>query len=153
MGNKERAKRNRTLTLTEEERGAYGRNLIRLTSPVSSCDIENRTINQDLLSALGFLPASFADLLFLDPPYNLDKVFNATKFKKTSLEAYQEWVESWFPSLMRVLKPHASVYICSDWQSSTAIHRVASKYLIVRNRITWERETGKTCGKAHPCQL
>jgi len=42
-----------------------------------------------------------------------------------------------------VLKPTASIYICGDWRSSTAIHRVIEKYFIVRNRITWEREKGR----------
>jgi site-specific DNA-methyltransferase (adenine-specific) len=45
--------------------------------------------------------------------------------------------------LLKTLKPTASVYICGDWRSAAAIHLVAEKYLIVRNRITWEREKGR----------
>ena len=48
-----------------------------------------------------------------------------------------------FRSLIRVLKPNASVYICGDWHTSASILAVASKYLTVRNRITWEREKGR----------
>jgi site-specific DNA-methyltransferase (adenine-specific) len=59
------------------------------------------------------------------------------------LEEYQEWFESWFSRLIRMLKPTASVYICGDWRSSPAIYLVARKYLTVRNRITWEREKGR----------
>ena len=47
-----------------------------------------------------------------------------------------EWLESWLPKMIRILKPGASVYICGDWRSSSAIQLVCDKYLIVRNRIT-----------------
>jgi site-specific DNA-methyltransferase (adenine-specific) len=45
--------------------------------------------------------------------------------------------------LLPTLKNTASVYVCSEWYSSTAIHLVLEKYLKVRNRITWEREKGR----------
>jgi site-specific DNA-methyltransferase (adenine-specific) len=43
----------------------------------------------------------------------------------------------------RILKPTASIYICGDWRSSAAIHRLGEKYFIPQNRITWEREKGR----------
>jgi site-specific DNA-methyltransferase (adenine-specific) len=141
--NKTRAPRNRTVTLSAEEIAFYQRNLLRLLGPVQPKEIENRTINQDLFEILDWLPASSVDLLFIDPPYNLTKSFNATKFRERSIDEYREWFESWFPKLLRILKPTASVYICGDWRSSSAIHLVAEKYLVVRNRITWEREKGR----------
>ena len=58
-----------------------------------------------------------------------------------------EWLESWLPKMIRLLKPGASVYICGDWRSSTAIQLVCDKYLIVRNRITFEREKGRGAKK------
>ena len=60
-----------------------------------------------------------------------------------SLPEYETWLESWLEPLVKTLKPTASIYICGDWQSSAAIHRVAQKYFKVRNRITWEREKGR----------
>jgi site-specific DNA-methyltransferase (adenine-specific) len=56
---------------------------------------------------------------------------------------YEEWIDSWLSLLVRLLKHNASVYICADWQSSSAVHRVMSKYFTVRSRITWEREKGR----------
>ncbi|EQD47630.1 DNA methylase N-4/N-6 domain protein, partial [mine drainage metagenome] len=76
-------------------------------------------------------------------PYNLNKAFGTTQFKRTTFEKYTEWLEQWIPELARVLKPNGSVYICSDWQSSGPVERVLSEYLIIRNRITWEREKGR----------
>lgn len=138
-----RAGRNRTIELNEEELLRYRAKLLRLGSPARLEEIQDRTICQDLFAALPFLPERFVDLLFIDPPYNLDKEFNVLRFKKTSLDGYAEWIEDWLAKLMKALKPTAAVYICCDWASSTAVHRVAEKYLRVRNRITWEREKGR----------
>ena len=100
-------------------------------------------MNQNLFEILGLLPAGFADLIFLDPPYNLTKSFNGNGFKERSLNEYSRWLDSWFSCLLAALRPHGSVYICADWRCSTAVHEVAAKYLKVRNRITWEREKGR----------
>jgi site-specific DNA-methyltransferase (adenine-specific) len=125
----------------------YQKGLIRLSSPAAPKDIENKTINQDLCEILDLLPTSFVDLLFVDPPYNLTKSFGSITFNERSMRAYRDWFESWFPKLLRTLKPTASIYICGDWRSSTAIHLVVEKYLVVRNRITWEREKGRGAKK------
>jgi len=83
------------------------------------------------------------DLMFADPPYNLTKNFNDRKFRETSLDEYSEWLDSWLAQTVRILKPTASIYICGDWRSSAAIHRVGEKYFVAQNRITWEREKGR----------
>ncbi|MBC8043352.1 MAG: site-specific DNA-methyltransferase [Rhizobacter sp.] len=137
------APQNRTLTLTASDQKKYSRRLFRLHQPASLPDILNRTIHQDLFQAIPFLPDAFVDLLFLDPPYNLTKTFGRTLFKSSSAQSYEAWLESWFPKLMRMLKPAASVYLCGDWRTSGALQRVAERYLTVRNRITWEREKGR----------
>jgi site-specific DNA-methyltransferase (adenine-specific) len=36
-----------------------------------------------------------------------------------------------------------SIYVCGDWKSSAALHRVLDQHVKVRNRITWEREKGR----------
>jgi len=138
-----RASQNRTIVLSTDEMAFYQNRLLKLSGPVEPRHIENRTINQDLFEILDWLPPSCVDLLFIDPPYNLTKAFNATTFRERSIEEYQEWFESWFPKLSRTLKVTASVYICGDWHSSAAIHLVAEKHLVVRSRITWEREKGR----------
>ncbi len=138
-----RAPKNRTVLLTEDENTLYKKRLLKLTGKAEPQVIENKTINQDLFAILDWLPSSFVDLLFLDPPYNLTKSFNSTTFRERSIEEYREWFESWFPKLLKTLKQTASVYICGDWRSSAAINLVSEKYLIVRNRITWEREKGR----------
>ena len=138
-----RAPGNRTLTLSDEEFERYRSSLQRVESPVIVDRIYDKLFCQDIFSALPFLPDGCVDLLFADPPYNLTKKFNTRRFKKISVDDYTEWLDSWLSQIVRLLKPTASVYICGDWESSAAIHRVGEKYFIPRNRITWEREKGR----------
>jgi len=138
-----RAPRNRTITLTAAEIKRYRRRLLQVDAPVGPAAILGKTICQNLFGILDYLPPQFVDLLFVDPPYNLDKSFNKRSFNRMTLAEYETWLDSWLAPLVRTLKPTASIYICGDWQSSAAIHRVVQKYFVVRNRITWEREKGR----------
>jgi site-specific DNA-methyltransferase (adenine-specific) len=83
------------------------------------------------------------DLLFLDPPYNLDKRFGEFDFKGRSPGAYTDYLESLLLLLVPKLKPTATVYLCGDWKSSLSIPLACSRFLTIRNRITWEREKGR----------
>jgi len=137
------AKLNRTLRLSEGDKKKFNLKLIRLNKPTNSKQLINKIINQDFLQVADFLPDNFVDLLFIDPPYNITKKFNQVSFNEMDLLEYEEWLNSWLRKLVRILKENASIYICSDWKSSSAIFRIGSKYFNVRNRITWEREKGR----------
>lgn len=138
-----RAPANRTLTLSDEELQQYKLRLSPINSSLKVKEIQDRIFCESVFNALPYLPDQSVDLLFADPPYNLTKAFNNRRFKKTSIDQYAEWLDSWLSKTVRLLKPTASVYICGDWESSSAIHRVGEKYFIPRNRITWEREKGR----------
>jgi len=103
----------------------------------------NRVICGDAFTACPNLPRAFVDLLILDPPYNLTKTFGNETFREMTLGKYEEWFEEWFVKILPALKPTASLYVCGDWKSSAALHRVLERHVIVRNRITWEREKGR----------
>ena len=127
----------------EHEYQLYRQRLLKLNSQTELLSLIDKTINQDLLASVDYLPAECVDLLFIDPPYNRNKLFNQVAFSQKSTVAYEAWLRSWMTKLIRLLKPTASIYICGDWQCSTAMHRVMDQYFIVRNRITWEREKGR----------
>ena len=139
----ERAPRNRTITLNAEDEVTLAPSLAELSSGRETAGILNRVFHQDFQKALPNLPSAFADLLILDPPYNLAKEFNGRTFRKQSFEDYTEWMASWFSPLLRVLKPSASIYVCGDWLTSASIFQVLRERSIIRNRITWEREKGR----------
>jgi site-specific DNA-methyltransferase (adenine-specific) len=142
---KTRAPRNKTLTLTAEEYGFYKDRLLYLnaSASVQTEQILNKTICADLYTILDTLPSSFVDLLIIDPPYNLNKNFNGLRFSRQDDEGYLEYLESWFPKILRTLKPNGTVYMCGDWRSSVCLYQIMKKYTIVRNRIVWEREKGR----------
>lgn len=138
-----RAKNNRTLTVSESEAQFYATKIIQELRQFSADEIRDKLICADLFSAMEFLPEQFADLLIVDPPYNLTKRFGSMKFSKTSDSSYCDYLESWLSTIARALKPTASVYMCCDWQSSPDVYFVLKKYFHVRNRITWQREKGR----------
>jgi len=140
---KRRAERNRTLTCTEVEMASLGTSLVHLGSPVTRDEVVNCIINQDLESALPFLPDAFVDLMVIDPPYNLTKDYNGNVFRAREPNEYAMWFDNILSSLLPLLRPHASLYVCSDWQTSSLVFPVLDKYLHVRNRITWERDKGR----------
>lgn len=140
---KKPASLNRTIRLTSGDVKNYFPQLLRIKKKTRLSEIENKILHQDLNEVINFLPEKFVDLLFIDPPYNLNKKFSETNFRKKSLSEYEVWLDSWFVKLLPLLKSDASIYFCSDWQTSIAVFNVLNKYLKVRNRITWEREKGR----------
>jgi site-specific DNA-methyltransferase (adenine-specific) len=138
-----RAPANRTLTLSDEDLARYKPKLAQLNCPSTVDAVRDKIVCQDVFAALPKIPDQCVDLMFADPPYNLNKSFNDRKFRKTSIDEYAEWLDSWLAKTVRVLKPTASVYICGDWRCSSAIHCVGEKYFMPQNRITWEREKGR----------
>ena len=140
---KEKAGRNKTIDITIEEGRQYLERCITVNRKTELSDIIGKTILGDCLEVMPFLPVKFVDLLIADPPYNLDKDFNGKKFKKTSDELYIEYTESWIEKAIPLLKPNATIYVCCDWQSSSAVGTVLKRHFIVQNRITWQREKGR----------
>ncbi len=100
-------------------------------------------IHGDWAEWVSVLPTKCVDLLFLDPPYNLDRSFNGLRFSRKTENEHTAWLGGVLDALIPLLKPTATVYICGDWHTSHSIYEAASQRLIVRNRITWEREKGR----------
>lgn len=140
---KAKASRNRTLTLTQEEADMLLPRLWTESDLQKHSDILDKTINGDLMRILPHIPDAFADLIIIDPPYNLTKNFHGVKFSARSENHYEEFLESWFPEVCQKLKPTGSLYICGDWKCTTALQRVVEKELTILNRITWQREKGR----------
>jgi site-specific DNA-methyltransferase (adenine-specific) len=140
---KKRAPRNRTLSCGNDEIAALASDLLRLAAPARPEEVIGRIIHQDFHDVRRFLPPAFADLVILDPPYNLTKNYNGHAFHAKEAKEYASWFDDVISSLVPLLRPNATVYACSDWQTSTLIFPVLDRHFHVRNRITWEREKGR----------
>ena len=140
---KQKAPRNRTLTCSKAEMDRLSAKIFQVRRPVSARDIENEIIGGDVFDIAGQLPEKFADLLILDPPYNLSKNYRSLVFKAKAKDRYQKWFQRVIEILRPALRPNATVYACSDWQTSVLIAPILESHFHIRNRITWEREKGR----------
>ncbi|MDR1316175.1 MAG: site-specific DNA-methyltransferase [Spirochaetales bacterium] len=141
---KEKAPRNRTLTVSPGERAELKKRIFYPGKDgFSLARIINKTICGDVFAIMDLLPSQFADLLIIDPPYNLDKNFHGFKFSKSSDSIYSAYLAGWFPKILHVLKPDGSVYMCGDWKSTFCLYQIMRDFTVIRNRIIWQREKGR----------
>lgn len=139
-----RAKRNRTLTLSDDEIPALDRNILSAEQlRYAGGRVDNLLVNADLFRCLDSLPDGHFNLIIVDPPYNLDKDFHGRRFSAMDSAAYEDYLRSWFYPLCDKLAPDGSLYMCGDWKCSSSMQRVIEERLTVINRITWQREKGR----------
>ena len=135
-----RAKRNRTVSLNNEEIKHY----LGMCASSDTVDIEKDSIiHGDTFLVLDNLPKSFVDLLIVDPPYNISKVYGKSNFKQMNDMEYRKFTDKWIDKILPILKPTASIYVCCDWKSSLIISDVLKEHFTIQNRITWQREKGR----------
>ena len=129
---KEKARRNKTIDISVEDGRQFLERCITVNKTVELTDIIDKTILGGCMEVMPLLPMGFVDLLIADPPYNLDKDFDGRKFKKTTDDLYIEYTESWIEKVIPLLKPNATIYVCCDWRSSSAIETVLKGTLIFK---------------------
>lgn len=137
--------RNKTLKVEnlECEKEELFREFLVEKKEILSGNFDNKIINEDTFCIIKSLPDKFVDLLIVDPPYNLTKEYDGTKFSRVRDTEYLKWFEDWVKEIPRIMKPNGSLYFCGDWKSSPLYYQVLSKYFYIKNRITWEREKGR----------
>lgn len=140
---KVRAERNRTLTVSPEEEPLLKSKLLYAKSLTAETPLLNNIINGDIIDVLDYIPDAFADLIVVDPPYNLSKNFNTSRFAAMSTAKYEEYVRSWLHKVCLKLKPNGTLYMCGDWKCTASQQRVIEEELTIINRITWQREKGR----------
>lgn len=140
---KNRADRNRTLTISSEEVMDLQSHILYSKDISIKTDYTDKLINADLFEIIDRIPDGSANLIIIDPPYNLTKSFNSSSFMAISDDKYEEYLRSWFPKVCAKLAPNGSLYMCGDWKCSYIQHKVISEYLTILNRITWQREKGR----------
>ena len=139
-----RAGRNQTLSLSETERHDLSTRLLKPQQEAfTESEIIDKTIVGDLFETISLIPKGIADLIVIDPPYNLSKDFNGFKFKSASSEAYLDYLRSWFVQVLAILKPNGSLYLCGDWKCTSALQQVMEENMTVLNRISWQRDKGR----------
>ena len=88
-----KSNRNKTLDMGVEEGKKFLDRCLFLSTKSCVSKITNKTICGDTLKTLDLLPDKFIDLLIADPPYNMNKDFNGTKFKNMSEDSYEQYTD------------------------------------------------------------
>lgn len=117
---KTRATNNRTITVAEDEKPLL-RSFITLPDQINGTELQDTIINADLFDVIDLVPDEVADLIIIDPPYNLTKDFNGITFSARSSDDYESYLRTWFPKVCGKLKPTGCLYLCGDWRNSASI--------------------------------
>lgn len=80
--------------------------------------------HSDVLDALSSMPEKTADLIFADPPFNLNKEYE----KELDPEEYYSWCAKWISEGWRVLKDNGTFFLM------TAQHHVGRMMLSLENK-------------------
>jgi DNA modification methylase len=96
----------------------------------------NQILVGDCIELLAELPAESIDLVFADPPYNLQLQRELRRPNNTRVrgvqeswdrfddfEAYDEFTRAWLAACRRVLKPHGTLWVIGSYHN---IHRVGA---------------------------
>lgn len=140
--NKQKAGRNRTLTVLPNEVATL-ENFITHTNDLLNHYEDDIIVCGDLNECIDHIPDRYFDLIIIDPPYNLSKDFHGTKFASMKKEDYENYLRSWFYKVCDKLKDSGSLYMCGDWKCTSSMQRVIEEKLTIINRITWQREKGR----------
>ena len=72
--------------------------------------LESQLILGDVLDKIRLIPDSSVDLVFADPPYNLNKKYIGNR-DDLDFEEYFKWSDLWIDELIRVLRPGRTLAI------------------------------------------
>lgn len=149
MTRKERSARNKTIdfSLDSEEGKKYSSGLMTVEEISAEGNFIDRVICGDCIEAMRRLPRELADLIIVDPPYNLTKDFHGSRFDASDPDTYRAFTEEWMNAALPLLKPNGSIYVCCDWYSGMVIGGLLEERLELRGRITWQREKGRGAEK------
>lgn len=89
----------------------------------------------DALELLRRYPDNSIDLVFADPPYNLDKPYHTYNDER---DDYVSWCNAWLTEYVRILKPNGSLYVLNlpHW---TMYHAsFLNRHLYFKNWIVWD---------------
>lgn len=101
----------------------------------------NTVYNQDCVSFLDNVaklhPDGFFDLVFADPPYNLQKNYSTYSDSSPDKE-YLDWCEEWLAGMAKTLRKGGSLFILNLPKWSMHHSAFLNRFLEFRHWITWD---------------
>lgn len=121
-------------TLMPSENGRY---VPPATPTIDQNNLYNVIHQGDSLDILRQYPDESVDLVFADPPYNLDKDYTVYDDELAD-QKYVEWCNDWLAEYARILKPTGSLFVLNlpRW----AMHHAdfLNQHLYFQNWIVWD---------------
>ncbi len=91
----------------------------------------------DAVTILKQIPENSIDLVFADPPYNLDKEYSRYD-DELEEKTYIEWCNEWLFEYARVLKPTGSLFVLNLPRWTIYHADFLNKHLYFQNWIVWD---------------
>lgn len=91
----------------------------------------------DAIEILKKYPDESVDLVFADPPYNLDKDYSAYDDERPERN-YIEWCNDWLYEYSRILKPTGSLFVLNLPHWSLHHAHFLNRHLYFQNWIVWD---------------
>lgn len=90
----------------------------------------------DCLDIMKSIPDESVDVVFADPPFNLNKTYKSGIDDYVSEQEYIQWTEKWVLECLRILSPGGSIFIYNIpyWNTYTA--NILNKYANFRHWIS-----------------
>lgn len=105
------------------------------TTPIFKTDF-GVLYQDDSLSLMENLPKNSFDLIFADPPFNLNKKYESNINDQLSKTEYLKWTETWVLRCIDLLKEGGSFFVWNLPVWNTYISSILNKYLNFRQWIT-----------------
>ncbi|MDZ7331706.1 MAG: DNA methyltransferase [candidate division KSB1 bacterium] len=91
----------------------------------------------DAVEILKRYPDNSIDLVFADPPYNLDKPYGIYDDEREN-KRYIDWCNSWLSEYVRILKPTGSLFVLNLPRWTMYHAQFLNQRLYFQNWIVWE---------------
>ncbi len=91
----------------------------------------------DAVQILKQYPDNSVDLVFADPPYNLDKAYHVYDDELAD-EEYVKWCNRWLREYVRILKPTGSLYVLNLPRWTMYHAAFLNQHLHFQNWIVWD---------------
>lgn len=112
-----------------------------MSGGITKHDVEEKMFNVvhhgDAVEVLKHYPDNSVDLVFADPPYNLDKAYHVYDDERADKE-YIKWCNSWLREYVRILKPTGSLYVLNLPRWTMYHAAFLNQYLYFQNWVVWD---------------
>jgi site-specific DNA-methyltransferase (adenine-specific) len=109
---------------------------VQLTMPKVAFQTKlGKLYKEDCIKVLFGMVSESVDLVFADPPFNLDKIYPSKIADNLKEEEYLGWCQKWAEECARVLKPGGSLLIWNLPKWNIEIGHYLSNFLTFRHQI------------------